>query len=268
MIFNISLVVQPSSGQTLLPFNYHYPLSAAIHSIIRKSNPEFARFFHDVGYGEERFKLFTFSDIRIPFTAKADRMLLLAPTGTIRICFHAPVAAEHFLKGIFKDEHLIIRDEISQVAFKIREVENCSYRLPESIDDIVSVLVRPLSPLVVIGQRQAEDKHPQYFSPYEKCFLDRLIFSWLQKYKATSNCDDQDLLELQAKTKVDVLFLGEPVTERKTTIKDGTKQAHKIKGYTKFKLRLTAHRKLIELALNSGLGVKNSLGMGCIELIN
>lgn len=268
MIFNIAMSVQGKRGQQLLPFNYHYPLSAAIHNIIRKSDAQFASFFHDVGYGHERFKLFTFSDIRIPFTSKGDRMLLLGDSGSFKVCFHIPAAAEHFVKGLFVNEELMVGDRSSQVTFIIQDVENCLFNISASPDEIISVTVQPISPLVIGGRRLERSAPSQYFSPYEIPFVDRLIFSWIQKYKAISSKTDVEIEEIRQQIKVEILFFPNPPVERRITIKEGRDDAQKVRGYTKFRIKLTARRDMIDLALNSGLGIKNSVGMGCIQLIN
>lgn len=269
MIFNIAMTLQDKKGQQLMPFNYHYPLSTVIHSIIRKSDAKFASFFHDVGYGHGNYKLFTFSDIIIPFTSKGDRMLLLDKSGSFKVCFHVPQAAEHFIKGLFINENLIVSDQISQVSFRIVAVENCPLSITAAPEDIISVMVQPISPLVVGGDRGGiKGATYRFFSPYEMLFSERLIFSWLQKYKAISQDSDIQVENLRHHIKVEMAFFPNPPTERRIVIKDGRDNAQKVRGYTKFRMKITAPQKLIELALNSGLGIKNSVGMGCIQLIN
>lgn len=268
MIFNITMALRGKKGQQLMPFNYHYPLSAAIHNLISKSDAKFASFFHNIGYGHERYKLFTFSDIVIPFTSKGDRMLLLGENGSFKICFHVPAVAEHFIRGLFINEQLVIGDKVSQVSFKIEDVENCPQLISAAADDIISVLVQPISPLVVGGRRVEKSTPSIYFSPYELLFADRLIFSWVQKYKAITPDSAVEIEQLRRQIKVELVFFPNPPAERRITIKDGSDSAQKVRGYTKFRMKLTAPKKMIDLALNSGLGIKNSVGMGCIQLIN
>lgn len=270
MIFNIAMSVQGHKGKQLMPFNYHYPLSSAIYNIIRKSDAQFAAYFHDVGYGSYSFKskLFTFSDIRIPFTCKGDRMLLLGSNGSFTICFHVPEAAEHFVKGLFVNEQLIVGDKSSQVRFTIQGVENCIPNLSASPEDIISVVVQPISPLVISTRRIGKSAPNLYVSPYETTFVDRLIFHWLQKYKTISSETDIEIEKLRQQINVKLFFFTNPPVERRIIIKDGHDDAQKVRGYTKFRMKITAPRKMVDLALNSGLGVKNSVGMGCIQLIN
>ncbi|HYT46615.1 MAG TPA: CRISPR-associated endoribonuclease Cas6 [Methylomirabilota bacterium] len=270
MIFKITLALQDKQGHQLMPFNYHYPLSWAIHNIIRKSDEQFASFFHDFGYGSYRykFKLFTFSDITIPFTSRGDRMLLVGTIGTFRICFHVPEAADHFLKGLFINQQIIIGDNSSQVIFRIKGIENCLLNLSASPNDIISVVVQPMSPLVVGRRRKEKSASRLYFSPYEIPFVDWLIFSWIQKYKAISSETDFEIEQLRKQIKVKIIFFDTAPAERSIVIKAGNHDAQKIRGYTKFRMRLTAPKKMIDLALNSGLGIKNSIGMGCVQLID
>jgi CRISPR-associated endoribonuclease Cas6 len=268
MIFNISIALQGKQDQRLMPFNYQYPLSSAIHSIMRKSDAEFASFFHNVGYGRERYKLFTFSDISFPFETKGDRMLLLGQTGSFKICFHVPEAAQHFIKGVFLNEAIVISDKSSAVHFRVQEIDNCLIALPSSPNDIVSVVVQPISPLVISGRRADRSAPSAYYSPYERPFVDRLNFSWIQKYKAIYSASDAEIELLKQQIRTEIIFFKNPPIERRITIKHGRDEAQKVRGYTRFGLKLTAPKQMIELALNSGLGIKNSIGMGCVHLTN
>jgi CRISPR-associated endoribonuclease Cas6 len=78
-----------SKKQAALPFNYQYPLSAAIYKIIQSADAEFAAFLHNTGYGEgyKSFKLFTFSDIKTPFIKNGDRMQLQTGEAELIIAF-------------------------------------------------------------------------------------------------------------------------------------------------------------------------------------
>lgn len=266
MIFNISLSALGKKGQQLMPFNYQYPLSSVIHAIMHKSDVAFASFFHNVGYGRERYKLFTFSEISVPFTSKGDRMLLLGQNASLKVCFHIPEAAEHFIKGLFLSELLVIGDNNSQVSFRIRNIENSLPNLSGSPNDIVTVIVQLLSPLAVSYPRKEKSAPSEYYSPYEKNFTDRMIFHWIQKYKSISSETESEIEKLTQQIKATLIFFTNPPRERTITIREGETTAQIIRGYTRFKMRLTAPKKMIDLALNSGLGVKNSVGMGCVQL--
>lgn len=267
MIFTVNMRLEMGNGTALMPFNYQYPLASAIHHLMRKSDEEYACFFHDVGYSNERYKLFTFSDIKIPFIPKQDRMLLLGDAASFKACFHVPEAAQHFVKGAFLSEQIVIGDRISEVRFKVQEIESCLLELPQKTTNPITVVVQPISPMVV-GSRSEYATSTTYHSPYELAFTDRLTFSWIQKYKAVSGLSEAEVSTLRQMVRTEVLFGTLPPVERRITIKDGSDNAQKVRGYIRFGLRLTAPTEMIELALNSGLGIKNSIGMGCLQLVN
>jgi CRISPR-associated endoribonuclease Cas6 len=266
MILDLNLSVENDRFNVFLPFNYQYCLSAVIYNIIKKADASFAEFLHDTGYGQKRFKLFTFSDINITFTSKGDRMLLLSKEASMRICFHLPQATVHFVKGLFLKETFTIGDQNSHVNFRINDVAHYIPTLSDPIDDLITVILEPISPLVV-GEKNNDCSKYRYYSPYELNFVEWLVYSWIEKYKVVSLKEKDVLFELKKKIVIEPLFFGRPPCERTITIKSGTIAAQKLRGYTKFRLKVTAPPDMIELALSSGMGLKNSIGMGCMKLI-
>jgi len=124
MRFKLNL--QSHQRQLSVPFNYQYPLSAAIYKIIQTADAKFAAFLHDKGYGQghKSFKLFTFSDIKTPFVKNGDRMQLRTTEAELIICFYMPQAAENFIKGLFINQQLEIADFRSKATFNIIGVES------------------------------------------------------------------------------------------------------------------------------------------------
>src|SRR4051812_35490161 len=117
MRFKLALFTEQRNA--LLPFNYQYPLSAAIYKIIQRADSAFAQFLHDYGYttGSKHFKLFTFSDIQTPFEKRGNRMLLKTGSAELVVSFYMPQAAESFIKGLFMHQHLEVADTRSKVSF-------------------------------------------------------------------------------------------------------------------------------------------------------
>ncbi|HEX4850994.1 MAG TPA: hypothetical protein VFV08_09320, partial [Puia sp.] len=109
MIFNLTLSVAGNGLQQELPINYQYYFSSAIYKSIAYCDSAFSAFLHDIGYSnsatgeKKRFKLFTFSDLHTPFYVNGDRMVLTGSEASITVCFHVPIAAEKFIKGIFEN---------------------------------------------------------------------------------------------------------------------------------------------------------------------
>ena len=246
-----------------LPFNYQYPLSAAIYKIIQSADHEFAAFLHDKGYGKEgkSFKLFTFSDIKTPFLKSGDRMLLRSGDAEVIICFYVPQAAENFLKGLFLNQHIQIADAKSKTTFLVVQVE----RLPEGALNGHAIVLQPLSPLVV-GKKNSRG-HYDYRSPEDADFTDCLLHNWLEKYKTIYNADELELEALKQNVHIAVRMFPHPPQQRLITIKGGAEAETKIRGYTKFRLEMTAPKEMMELALGAGLGLYNAQGMGCVGVV-
>lgn len=258
MRFQLSL---HTNRGALLPFNYQYPLSSAIYKIIQRADKDFASFLHNKGYGEghKSFKLFTFSDIRTPFQKRGDRMQLLTSEAELIICFYIPLAAENFIKGLFMNQQLEIADRLSKVVFEITQIES----IAEEVNGKTEIIVQQLSPLVV-GKKN-ERGHYDYRSPEDEDFIECLYYNWMEKCNAiglqvAAGYDEPEI-------SIEVLFLNHPPQQRLVTIKAGTDAETKIRGYTKFRLKLNAPAEMLELALDAGLGLHNAQGMGCVWVV-
>lgn len=245
----------------LLPFNYQYPLSAAIYKIIEQADAQFSAFLHDTGYrtGNKSFKLFTFSDIKTPFRNLGDRMQLLTGEAELIVCFYMPQAAENFIKGLFINQQLEIADFKSKATFLITHIESLAERAvaPNKI------LLQPLSPLVV--GRKNERGHYDYRSPQDADFAEYLYYNWMEKCAAVglpvAVGDEEPEICIEA------LLLNHPPQQRLITIKGGTEAETKIRGYTKFRLAVSAPVEMLEVALGAGLGLHNAQGMGCLGIV-
>jgi len=257
MRFKLNL--QSHQRQLSVPFNYQYPLSAAIYKIIQTADAKFAAFLHDKGYGQghKSFKLFTFSDIKTPFVKNGDRMQLRTTEAELIICFYMPQAAENFIKGLFINQQLEIADFRSKATFNIIGVES----LLDEIRTRTTVVLQPLSPLVV--GRKNERGHYDYRSPADEDFAECLYYNWIEKCAAAGI--DEEILDKEIC--INVRPFSYPPQQRLITIKGGTVAETKIRGYTKFRLEVSASAEVLEVALGAGLGLHNAQGMGCMGLV-
>ena len=119
MIFLIKLNAQVPA---IIPINYQYPLSSAIYKILAKGDTEYAAFLHEKGY-KKGLKLFSFSQLNVPFKIQGDRLRLLSNEVEFQVSFHIPEAMENFVKGLFQSETIDIADKKSKVSFKVKSVE-------------------------------------------------------------------------------------------------------------------------------------------------
>lgn len=260
----LKLTLQAVHKPAFLPFNYQYPLSAAIYKIIQSADKEFAAFLHNTGYqtAGKTFKLFTFSDIKTPFQQSGDRMQLQSGEAELIVCFYMPQAAENFIRGLFIHQQLQIADSKSKSTFEVTQVES----RPQPITSGISTyILQPLSPIVT-GQKN-DRGHYDYRSPEDDDFTECILSNWLEKYKAVYGTDLKAIADLREKIHIAVQPLRQPPQRRLITIKAGTAAATKVRGYTRFGLTVTAPKELMELALGAGLGLYNAQGIGCVQIV-
>lgn len=261
MMFAITL--SADSLPARIPINYAYCLSAAIYKILAQANAEYADFLHKKGYRVQNslkaFKLFTFSDLRVPFRIQDDRMLLLQHEAHFRIAFHLPDAATSFIKGLFMHQHLSIGDKKSRTDFNVRQIELTAAALGE--EKIQEVVLQPLSP-VVAGIKN-ERGHYDFLAPSDERFVGQLMFNWQAKYATLY----EDTVKTFADARMEVLLYKNPPKSRLTTIKADTPEATRIRGFKNFRLKVRGQKKALELLLNAGAGLYNAMGMGCMEMV-
>lgn len=265
----LSLQLAGFEDTQVIPINYQYPLSAAIYKIISFADAEYASFLHDKGYGvdgsHKKFKLFTFSDLKVPFAPPvSDRLYLKSRDASLIVCFHIPTAAENFIRGLFINQQLQIADRASRATFTINQVEVLSSNVPAG--ETVSVILEPLSPLI-IGKKNSTGNYA-FRRPGDVDFCDCLIYNWASKFLVANPGLDVGMEELMSRLRVEVVYNSLPPQERRPIVKAGTPAQSKLRGYTKFRLAITAPRDMVELALNAGLGLYNAQGMGCVDIVN
>ena len=260
MRFKISL--SPTSAHPVIPINYQYPLSAAIYKVLHRADSDYAAFLHEKGYRAadslKNFKLFTFSDLSVKFKLKGDRMHLHSPPELV-VSFHLPAAAETFVKGLFLSQQLHIADRKSKASFRVDLVNAlpCPFSGLDA-GEVISIRVAVASACVA-GWKDSKGNY-DFISPEDARFPWVVQHNWEEKLKSVHIYEEGDVL------RVTVLPFQTPPKSRLITIKAFTQSQTRIKGFTRFGMELTAKRKYLELIYNSGAGVYNALGMGCLEM--
>jgi CRISPR-associated endoribonuclease Cas6 len=168
-----------------------------------------------------------------------------------------PLAVENFIKGLFMNQQLEIADLKSKAIFNIVQIES----LPNGTYTNTTVLLQPLSPLVV--GRKNERSHYDYRSPQDEDFAECLYYNWIEKCAAAGINAGTLNKEIFIKVKP----FPHPPQQRLITIKGGTDAETKIRGYTIFRLKVTAPQEMLELAMGAGLGLYNAQGMGCVGVV-
>lgn len=256
MRFLLTLLAE--NKEAVIPVNYQYPLSAAIYKVLEKADKAYAHFLHEKGYGKG-FKLFTFSQIGCPFRIEADRLKLLHAEVQATICFHLPKGAETFIKGLFMSQELVIADKRSKEKFTVKRIES----LPDLLNDkpvreLVQLALEPLSP-VVCGWKNERGNY-DFLSPEDMRFCEVLMRNWREKLRVCFEESEADMAMLLMETE---LFKNPPKS-RLITIKAGTDQETKVRGWMNFGLKVTGEKRFVDVLLNGGVGVYNAVGMGCV----
>lgn len=264
----IRLILSASDPcRSVIPVNYQYPLSSWIYHTIAESNHEFADFLHNSGFtgGNKTYKLFTFSQLTFPlkgFRVEKDRLHILNGQCKLDISFMVPAAVEHFIAGVFKNQHFTLADQLSQTSFTVSSVEVLTEPLFNG-----SIKLRLISPMV-IGKQVAGRNTAEYLAPDHVDYIRILTDNLVHKYAAALQAG------LLPSTKVangpEPLIQSEVInTPRRwgITIKANTPSQTKIIGYT-YDFKLSAPTDLIRTGYLCGFGEKNALGMGCVEEIS
>lgn len=99
MRFLITLEHHGGEGAEI-PINYQYSLSAAIYRIIQKGDVYYSFYLREFGFKKGE-SLFTFSQIKVPFTYVDDRLILRKNTISITVAFHLPEKMKTFVSELF-----------------------------------------------------------------------------------------------------------------------------------------------------------------------
>ncbi|NLX87354.1 MAG: CRISPR-associated endoribonuclease Cas6 [Clostridiales bacterium] len=233
-------------GAFEIPLHYNHILQGVIYSAVE---PRLAAFLHDRGFisNGRSFKLFTFSRLNGRFEINKEK-------GSIR-----------FLDEISMTISSPVSEFCNSVAngmltkrwldFGGNRVEAKNMIVRQHMVDKQQVRIKSLSPIVVYSTLLRPDgrKYTCYFQPGEPDY-NRLISGNLRKkYEAYYN-------EEAPAEDVKVEKLGQlnmHVMNYKKTV---------IKGYSG-KLLLTGPSGLLQMAIDAGLGSKNSQGFGCVEVV-
>ena len=108
-----------------------------------------------------------------------------------------------------------------------------------------------------------ENGNYTFLSPEDSRFEEMLFKNWEQKCQAVF--ENEDIDPVMAGSFVRVLFFKNPPKSRLITIKANTNAETKIRGFINFKIRIKGKKEAVELLLNSGAGLYNAMGMGCVE---
>lgn len=234
-----------SEKDIILPIHYNHLLQGFIYSNI---DNELAEFLHNHGYiyKGRSFKLFTFSNI-LNRGHKVNNTFNFKKN--INLIISSPI--EEFCKSLansmIKNNELLLGENIVRVEHI--QIEN-------QIISKEEIVVCTLSPIVVYSTLYKPDgsKYTCYFSPGEPDFERIISENLIKKYKSFNNNDE--IFEEQISIKPIGRFKQNLIIYKDFIIKG-------VSG----KFILKGDRRLLQIGVDTGIGSKNSQGLGCITLL-
>lgn len=255
----IRLTLQASSrGERIeIPINYQYPLQCAVYGILSKSDVEFTTRLHDRGYqhqdGGKIFKLFTFSNLIVPYFGidkERERLIIKSEQVYLYISFQPKKDMQRFIQGILAQHSFSICDNISEAEFFIQDVQVMP-PLEYSPDDIF----KTMGP-VCISLRN-DRGHMDYLRPDHPLYEKGILSGLLSRYKVIYG------KEYDGETYCHLKVLSEPKSAL-ISIKAGQSNGTRVRGF-RYKFQIALPEPLMQIAWESGLGEKGSMGFGMIE---
>lgn len=255
------------SKSSEIPVNYQYPLSAWIYRTIATGNHEFSDFLHNSGFtaSGKTFRFFTFSQLFFPqggFRVEGDRLRIIGAGCWFFVSFMVPVAVEHFIAGLFRNQQFTMGDRISQATFNVSSVEVLSDPLFHD-----EARFRCISP-VLVSKRLENRNTAAYLAPEHPGYDQLLLYNLISKL--TTAIATGLLLPEKEMAMQDIQFsfslLNGP-RKKGITVKEGSPEQTKIIGYN-YDFSIKAPHILLRTGYLCGFGEKNSLGLGCVNLIH
>ncbi|MBQ6063742.1 MAG: CRISPR-associated endoribonuclease Cas6 [Prevotella sp.] len=255
MRFRITLQVQPEVMGRELPINYQYPLQAAIYRTLAQSDSGYSTWLHENGFSHDgkRFKLFTFSNLIVPqygINKENERLIVKSDTVTLFISFLPEKSTQRFIQGLFQQQEIQIADKFSGVQFQVRDIQ-----VMPPLEYHPDMVFKTLSP-VCVSCRNDRGKM-DYLAPTDPRYELGILTGLLARYNTIHGqpFSDEPYCHIQ--------LLNEPRSTL-VRIKAGTPNETRVRGY-RYQFKIDLPEELMQIAYESGLGEKGSMGFGMIE---
>lgn len=247
------LKITLTSGQpVVMPVSYQALIQALIYNHLEK---EEAAWLHDQGFAYEnrRFKLFVFSAILENGDFREKDKTLLFPT-TISFIVSSPV--DWILKQLAENFIMSEQVRLGQCEFIVNSVEI----LQSPVFESNSIIVKALTPIEVHStfETATGKKKTHFYSPFESDFSDLINKNIKKKWQSfTSEECPYDLA-------IKPLF-SDKNNEKVRYFGNGPNKTL-VKGWLG-RFRLKGESELLRFACDAGLGSRNSMGFGMVEIV-
>ncbi|MFX0559024.1 CRISPR-associated endoribonuclease Cas6 [Tepidibacillus infernus] len=247
MRFTITL--SGSNSHIILPVHHNALIQSAIYHNL---SPQLSNFLHNSGFiiDNRQFKLFAFSRILGKYKILRHEQKIQFENA-IRLIITSPV--HEFVHDITQ---ILLKDGF-RIGNQLLKVESLDIDIPMVDQD--ELLIQTLSPVVAYSTMNRPDgrRYTAYFEPREEDFKTIVIQNLLRKGKILYG-EDYPFTETTFK----------PIGQHKQNVIKYIKKCHEtiIKGYSG-RFILKGDRKILQTAIDVGLGSKNSMGCGLVEII-
>lgn len=249
--------------ESRIPINYQYYISSWLYKVLSAGDEEYATFLHDQGYQVaeneiKSFKHFCFSFLQFTDWSKDNQFFYVkGPELWLRIRFHIDEALKNFVKGLFQDQMLRIKNGPNSMAiFATKSVD-----LVDTKPGNLPARIRAVSPIVI--SRKQENGKDLYLKPgdddYESIFIHNLVDKVRSSHFEWNNSWETEDWNLK------ILTLPEQIKSKKITIKPDTDKIE-VRGFL-FDFELNAPHEAISVGLESGFGKECGQGFGFTDII-
>lgn len=257
----LKIELQSKTEQITLPLNYQYPLSSAIYKIFDAASKEFSEFLHDVGFfmsNGKPTKFFCFSKLFFPSFSIDKEKNQLHASDKAYFYFSTPLIdtlAQKFVEGIMQTEEIFIGNSSAGTKFGISAVEvlkEYSFTGEDGFD-----LISPVSVSTTITQN--DKRKVYYYRPEDSMFFTAMEHNLRGKFEYLTGRPYKGKLEI-------IPDYGDYIPKyhsKLITIKEGSGDETRVKAFH-LPIRIFGSRDIIEVAYETGLGERNSLGFGML----
>ncbi|WP_246187481.1 CRISPR-associated endoribonuclease Cas6 [Neomoorella glycerini] len=242
----MTLAPQHGSITEVMP-NYNHFLQSAIYANL---SPALANYLHTRGFrhGERAFKLFTFSRLMGKRLKGLDNGKLVFE-GKLNLVISSPI--DEFISDLGFNLLCNGKLKLGTIDLAIEGIEARQEEIKGK-----ELIVHTLSPVVTCSTliKPGGGKYTCYYQPGEGEFLQQITMNLLKKYYLWQG----DVINPK-EANLEIKAMG-PSRQIITTFKGII-----IKGYM-CRLRIKGPINLLHLAIDAGLGAKNSMGFGCLEV--
>lgn len=259
----LEIILKPEQKKFLLPINYNYPLSSVIYKIFEAAGKNFSEWLHSKGFTIDegkRFKFFNFSKLFFN-KLKVDGNTILGE-GNVKFYLSSPIEESlitNFVNGLLEIHKFYLGTASCGTNFKITKISKI--QPPKFDTDMKFVMLSP-----TVASKQTQDGHIKYMFPGDPETSAILENNLRNKYKALFNRNYDQFLSIQFDYEYIEKVGGVENTTKLITIKEGNMDEIKVRGFIT-PLRIIGDVEIIKLAYYSGIGEKNSLGFGAIDIV-